>query len=101
MKAIFAHDHRFIPSDGAVWSESQFEAALWSRYLSHFDSLTVIGRRGELPPGKTVVQLEKSSAPGVEFNLFPNLSNLQGLTLTRPAAMRQMQELVTAHAHAE
>ncbi|KAA0909962.1 glycosyltransferase family 4 protein [Aquicoccus porphyridii] len=97
MKAIFAHDHRFIPIDGAVWSESQFEAALWSRYLSHFDSLTVIGRRGELPPGKTVGQLEKSSAPGVEFNLFPNLSSLQGLTLARPAAMRQMQELVAAH----
>lgn len=97
MKAIFAHDHRFIPSDGAVWSESQFEAGLWSRYLSHFDSLTVVGRRGALPPGRTVVQLEKSSAPGVEFHLLPNLSSLRGLTLARPAAMREMQELVAAH----
>jgi glycosyltransferase involved in cell wall biosynthesis len=97
MKALFAHDHRFIPADGAVWSESQFEAALWPRYLAHFDELTVVARHGELPEGKTVAQMERSSAPSVDFDLFPNLSSLGGMTLARPAAVRRMRTLVARH----
>lgn len=97
MRALFAHDHRFIPADGAVWSESQFEAALWPRYLEHFDALTVVARRGDLPDGKNVTQMELSSAPNVEFDLFPNLSSLRGLTLVRPAAARRMRALVAHH----
>lgn len=97
MKVLFAHDHRFIPADGVIWSENQFEAALWTRYLMHFDALTVVARRGHLPDGKSLTQMEESSAPNVEFELFPNLSNLRGLTLARPSAARQMRSLVTRH----
>ena len=97
MKALFAHDHRFIAAEGAFWSESQFEAALWARYLEHFDVLTVVARHGNLPDGKGIAQMELSSSPNVEFNLFPNLSNLRGLTLTRPSAARRMQKLVALH----
>jgi glycosyltransferase involved in cell wall biosynthesis len=97
MKVLFAHDHRFIPADGQVWSVSQFEAALWKRYLAHFESVTVVGRLAGLPPGKSPAQLELSSAPQVSFELFPNLSNLQGLTLRRPAALRRMKALVARH----
>lgn len=42
MKALFAHDHRFIQAESKVWSETQFEAALWQRYLAYFDTLTII-----------------------------------------------------------
>lgn len=97
MKAIFAFDHRFIPAEGEVWSESQFESALWARYLAHFDELTVVGRHGTVPDGKSASQLELSSAPGVAFELFPNLSSLQGLTFARPAAWRRMRMLVATH----
>lgn len=97
MKAIFAHDHRFIQNEGHVWSESQFEAALWARYLAHFDGLTVVGRLGRMPSGKTLQQSELSSAENVSFDLFPNLSSLHGLTLGRPAARRRMQALVAGH----
>jgi glycosyltransferase involved in cell wall biosynthesis len=97
MRALFAHDHRFIPAGGAVWSESQFEAALWPRYLAHFDALTVVARHGDLPDGKGITQMERSSAPNVEFDLFPNLSSLWGLTLARPAAARRMRALVACH----
>lgn len=97
MNALFAHDHRFIPAEGAVWSESQFEAALWPRYLAHFDALTVVARHGDMPHGKTVAQMEQSSAPGVAFDLFDNLSSLRGLTLARPAAARRMRALVARH----
>lgn len=97
MKALFAHDHRFIPAEGAVWSESQFDAELWTRYLAHFDALTVVGRHGDLPDGKGIEQMERSSAPNVEFDLFPNLSGLRGLTLARPTAVRRMRALVARH----
>ncbi|WP_176251317.1 glycosyltransferase family 4 protein [Sulfitobacter sp. HGT1] len=97
MKTIFAHDHRFIKAEDKVWSENQFESALWTRYLAHFDALTVVARHGTLPPGKTVEQLEKSSTLNVDFEFFPNLSNVMGLTLARPAAMRRMQALVADH----
>lgn len=97
MRVLFAHDHRFIPADGAFWSESQYEAALWSRYLEHFEALTVVARRGDLPNSKNVMQMERSSAPNVEFDLFPNLSSLRGLTLARPTAVRRMRELVARH----
>lgn len=97
MKAIFAFDHRFIPAECAVWSESQFESALWGRYLAHFDGLTVVGRLGAMPEGKSVTQLERSSALGVAFELFPNLSSLHGLTVARLAAGRRMRALVAAH----
>lgn len=97
MNVIFAHDHRFIPVDGSVWSESQFEASLWARYLSHFEALTVAGRLGSLPHGKSVQQLELSSAPRVTFQLFPNLSSLRGLTLGRSEGILQMRALVARH----
>lgn len=97
MKALFVHDHRFIPADGAVWSDSQFESALWARYLAHFDSLTVAARLDTIPKGKSVAQLECSSAPGVGFELFPNLSSLRGLTVGRPAAQKRMRDLVATH----
>lgn len=97
MIVLFAHDHRFIRAENAVWSESQFDAALWARYLRHFDSLTVAARHGAMPSGGTVAMLERSSAIGVSFELFPNLSSVRGLTFDRPAAWRRMRELVLAH----
>lgn len=97
MRAVFAHDHRFIAAEGQVWSESQFEAALWSRYLAHFDALTVTARLDRMPPGKSVRQLERSSTDHVLFDLFPNLSSLHGLTLGRPAARRRMRAVVAGH----
>ena len=97
MKSVFAHDHRFISAEGSVWSESHFESALWARYLAHFDGLIVIGRLGTMPKGKLVAQLECSSAPGVAFELFPNLSSLRGLTVARPTAWRRMCAVVAEH----
>ena len=97
LSALFAHDHRFIPAEGEVWSESQFEAALWSRYLAHFQRLTVAGRAAEVPPGKTAADLERSSRSRVAFALFANLSSARGLVRERGPAARRMRALVTEH----
>lgn len=97
MKALFAHDHRFIRLEGKVGSESQFEASLWQRYLMHFDALTVVARRGTMPTGKNFSQLELSSAPSVNFELLENLSNFRGLTIGRWGFRQRMINLVLAH----
>jgi glycosyltransferase involved in cell wall biosynthesis len=97
MKAVFAHDHRFIAAQGETWSESQFSAQLWTRYLQYFEHITVAGRTGQLPAGKSVAQLERSSHPLVSFALFPNLSNFRGLTLGRAIVSQRMSDLVAQH----
>lgn len=97
LSVLFAHDHRFIPAQGQIWSEQQFEAALWQRYLAQFDHVTVVARHGPLPAGKTIAVLEKSSTPGVDFELLPNLSSLRGVLRERPAAKAKMRDLVIEH----
>ena len=49
MKVLFAHDNRFIRHEGQIWSEGQFGADGWQRYLDYFDTLTVVAREGVLP----------------------------------------------------
>ncbi|MBP0484461.1 glycosyltransferase family 4 protein [Sagittula sp. M10.9X] len=93
-RVLFAHDHRFIPAEGAVWSEQQFEAALWTRYLAHFEAVTVVGRRGAMPEGRGTAMLERSSAPDVDFALLPNLSSLRGMLRARGPARERMRALV-------
>lgn len=95
---VFAHDHRFIPGDGAVWSEAQFDAGLWTRYLRHFETVTVAARGGTMPAGKSTATMERSSAPGVRFELLPNLSSLAGVLGRRRAARARMRALVAGHA---
>src|SRR5690625_3155051 len=97
MTALFAHDHRFIPTGDETRSESQFESSLWHRYLAHFDELTVVARRGALPDGVSPGDLKLSSAANVSFELFGDLSTLRGLTVDRPGAIRRMTDLVKTH----
>jgi glycosyltransferase involved in cell wall biosynthesis len=97
VNALFAHDHRFYTGDGAIWTESQFESDLWSRYLQHFDALTVVARRGEPSSGRAVSSLHLSSAPRVDFEFLPDLSSLAGLLMARSAARRRLSVLVQRH----
>ncbi|WP_330203108.1 glycosyltransferase [Cyanobacterium sp. Dongsha4] len=83
MKVVFAHDHRFIPDERKVFSESQFDSSLWSRYLKVFDGVTVVGRLGKKPKNKTIHDLIESSADRVSFQLMPNISNITSRILMR------------------
>ncbi len=96
MKLLFAHDNRFIRHDGQIWSEGQFGAEGWARYLDHFDSLTVVGREGGLPD-RPLAQLTLSSRDGVGFEFIRDASNLYSLTVGRRLALRWMRALVRAH----
>lgn len=90
IKALFAHDHYFSPLDGEIYSESQFPATLWQRYLRDFDSLTIFAREGRLPAGKKKAELERSSTSGVSFVFGPNLSSPIAQLRRRGEARRRL-----------
>ena len=97
MKILFAHDNRFIPVDGDVFSESQFSHRLWGRYLAHFDEMTVFARQGTLPSHKRKCDLEYSEAPGVSFVFGSDISSLSA-QLTQRKKVRQKVRSLLANA---
>jgi glycosyltransferase involved in cell wall biosynthesis len=93
MRLLFAHDHRFTRgADGSLYSSGPFPIGAWDRYLQHFDELLVVGRDGGL--AERTEQLTLSSAPNVEFELFPNLSSPRQLLFPSPALHGRMREAV-------
>ncbi|MTF38876.1 glycosyltransferase [Cyanobacterium aponinum] len=92
MKIIFAHDHRFIPLDGQVFSELQFESIFWNRYLKHFEQVIVVVRKGDLPAHKTKDNLILSDRENVSFKFLPNLSNLKSQLLKKGKAIKLFRE---------
>lgn len=95
-RLLFAHDNRFIRHDGQIWSEGQFGADGWERYLDQFDKLTVVGREGRMPD-RPLGQLTRSSRRGVAFHIFRDLSNLRSLLRPGGQALRDMRALVRDH----
>ena len=73
MKLMFVHDHRFYRGQaGEVFTSGSLPAAVWNRYLDHFDAVQVVGRDGgALPPGATFAL---SSRAGISFDLVPAVS---------------------------
>ena len=55
MRLLFVHDHRFYRDEaGAIVTSGSLPAAVWDRYLEHFDTLRVVGRDGgRAPDGPT------------------------------------------------
>lgn len=80
MKILFVHDHIFKVDGGSFYSSGGLPAAIWQRYLSVFETLTVIGRDGGVlsseDHGYTL-----SSCEHVNFTLLPNISNFKNLLL--------------------
>lgn len=97
MRVLFAYDHRFISMNGTIWTEGQFQASLWSRYLQHFDVVTVAARVRNVHKGNPTNSLAISSTLGVEFTFLPNLSSLAGLTINRKSIAKKMQVLIQEH----
>lgn len=73
MKLLFVHDHRFYRGQaGEVFTSGSLPAAVWNRYLEHFDEVKVVGRDGgALPQGATFAL---SSRAGISFDLVPAVS---------------------------
>lgn len=94
MKALFAHDNRFVRQGDDFYSSNQFESELWQGYLRHFDDLAVVARLGTRAD-LGFASLAKSSCPKVSFVAFPDLSNLkQLLTPAREQSLLALAGLV-------
>ena len=79
MRLLFVHDHRFLRGPGgAVYTQGSFPAAVWERYLEHFDGLTVLARDGGELAGEN---LARADHPKVRFALVapPSLAERLGL----------------------
>lgn len=97
MKIVFAHDHRFISTNGAVYSENHFGAGFWDRFLGEFDRLTVLGREATLPTGRELADLTLSSRAEVDFALLPNVSSARGWLFARRRVAARISEIVARH----
>lgn len=96
MKVVFAHDHRFIRYGSRIYSESQFQAALWERYLIHFDELIVACRLGRFPMGKTPEELVRSDHQSVRFEFLPNISSAMGQLQQHLNASKQLRQIIVS-----
>lgn len=75
-RLLFVHDHRFYrDASGAVLTSGSLPAAVWKRYLKHFDEVRVVGRDGGPVPAN--VNYTLSSHPAVTFDLLPGISYSQ------------------------
>lgn len=74
MHLLFCHDKFYIRgNDGKVYSYGSFPYHLWeSRFLPHFESMTVVGIKKKRTAEETGV-LEVSSGRNVEHILLPNI----------------------------
>jgi len=73
MKALFIHDHKFIKNakDGILYTSGNLNSKLWNRYLSHFDTVTVIGR---CIKADDTSRYNTAEYKNVNFNLFDNVA---------------------------
>ncbi|MBX3504008.1 MAG: glycosyltransferase family 4 protein [Parvibaculum sp.] len=94
MRLTFVLDSRFYLRDDGVYAQDQFPQSYWQRFLDVFDTVTVVARRGTLPPGARVDRFNLSSREGVDFRLLDNLSSLKGQALGRRRIRRQMAEAI-------
>lgn len=96
MKVVFVHDHKFKSADRDYFSNGSFPASVWTRYLSVFDCLTVVGRNGgvlsDKDKGYTI-----SSLDSVSFHLLPDISNLKSLVFGNAEANKACRDLVAQH----
>ena len=96
-KVLFGHDHYFkYDLSRKFYSGGGFPASCWSRYLSGFDHVTVIGRDG----GFLLEEDNKytlSSRDAVSFELVANLSNLSSLLFGNKEVDLKIEALVSNH----
>ncbi|WP_068774096.1 glycosyltransferase [Paenibacillus sp. FJAT-26967] len=76
MNVLWAHDHMFYFTDsGKYYSGGKLPYAVWERYLSVFDSLTVVSRGKKISAASDLDKKSLSSGKNVNFIVLPSLSN--------------------------
>lgn len=94
-KILFIHDHYFKRKGDTYYSGGGLPSSVWSRYLTVFPQLVVVGRDG----GFFADENERytiSSTPGVDFVLLPNVSNVKSLVFGNSTVQRACRDLVAS-----
>jgi len=96
MKALLAHDHRFIRSGECLFSNGGLSAEVLQRYASVFDGVTVVSRQIVSP---TIHDgLTPASTDGVSFVRVPDFLSPRGIRLLPEAYRIIGQEVKNSHA---
>lgn len=95
MRLLFAHDHRFLSGEGgALYTSGSFPAAVWDRYLRHFESVTVIARNsGKVPDPPRLARTDRDR---VSFAFLPSLASSRHLLLRPREIDEQMMKAVNS-----
>jgi len=92
-RLVFAHDNVFYRApDGRFYSSRGRWP--WDRYLTFADSLTVLARIEELPPGASLSRYERASREAVDFVAMPNLSSIRGRIMEGRRARQTVEEVL-------
>ncbi|MBW7474265.1 glycosyltransferase family 4 protein [Paenibacillus oenotherae] len=76
MHVVWAHDHTFYFNEtGKFYSGGKLPYAVWERYLSVFDRVTVACRGQKTGASADMAGKTLSSGPNVDFLVLPSLSN--------------------------
>lgn len=90
-KILYAHDHQYFEIDGSIYTESQFEANYWQRYLDCFSALVVVAREGTNRDRLAPSNLGVSARPEIKFLLQPNLSSVYGQTFPKYEVRKKIE----------
>ncbi|TRO10076.1 glycosyltransferase [Ectopseudomonas mendocina] len=98
MNILFGHDHVFYyDSDGVFYSGGGLPSVVWERYLSVFDSITVVGRDGGVVDLSTCSSMAVSSCKGVEFSLVKSVSTIKAKLFGDKVVRAIVANLVASH----
>lgn len=76
MNVLWAHDHTFYFNDsGKFFTSGKLPYAVWERYLSVFDQITVASRAKKVSSDTEIRNKSLSSGANVDFVVLPSLSN--------------------------
>ena len=78
MKLLWVHDHVFYEGDAGIVSFG-FPSAVWDRYFSAFEQVTVAARSRPLEPSDDLDRLSSAEREGVRFEFLPSVSSPRGL----------------------
>lgn len=95
MRLLFCHDKYYARAqNGTVLSYGAFPYRLWEhRFLPHFESMTVIGRKKKLSSYETGI-LEVSSGKNVAHILLPNIASPVKKVLQSQRIYKKVEEQV-------
>lgn len=93
MKAIFAHDHKFIKKEEKIYTSGTLNSNIWKRYLKNFEEILVLGRIIEEETSK-IKKIEESSLEKVKFYNVPDLCTLKGMFFEKQKAKKIIIEKV-------